>query len=128
MTMKINFFFFFLLLTGSMSVFGQDDLLMQLQKDQGPAPEKVLATFKGNKIINIQTNETVKKKNLDFRVNHLFGNIGNESGGGTHTLYGLDQSSDIRIGFHYGINDKLTIGLSRSKRNENLEGLLKCRL
>jgi hypothetical protein len=128
MIKRTLYFCFLVNLLNSFSAFAQDDLLMQLQKDQKPVPEKVLATFKGNKIINIQTNETVKKKNLDFRVNHLFGNIGNESGGGIHTLYGLDQSSDIRIGFHYGISDKLTAGMSRSKRNENLEGLLKYRL
>jgi hypothetical protein len=120
--------FSFLLLLIHIAAKAQDDLLMQLQKDQQPVPEKVLATFKGNKIINIQTNETVKKKNLDFRVNHLFGNIGKESGGGIHTLYGFDQSNDIRIGLHYGISDRLTAGLSRSKRNENLEGLLKYRV
>lgn len=106
----------------------QDDLMSQLQKEKQPVQEKVFATFKGNKIVNIQSNETVKKNNLDVRINHLFGNIGQESGGGIHTLYGLDQSNDIRIAFHYGISDRLTAGFSRCKRNENLEGLLKFRL
>src|SRR5207237_6676722 len=59
---------------------------------------------------------------------HQFGNIGTESGGGVHTLYGFDQSNDIRIALHYGITDRLTVGVSRSKRNENLEGLAKFRL
>ncbi len=126
--MKIISCFCFLTMFLNMPVLAQDDLLMQLQKDQAPVPEKVLATFKGNKIINIQTNETVKKKNLDFRVNHLFGNIGKESGGGIHTLYGFDQSNDIRIALQYGISDKFTAGISRCKRNENLEGLLKYRV
>ncbi len=112
----------------SISSVAQDDLLMLLQKSQDTVPEKVIATFKGSKIINMQTNETAKKRNLDFRVNHLFGNIGKESGGGVHTLYGFDQSNDIRIGLHYGITDRLTTGLSRSKRNENLEALIKYRL
>jgi hypothetical protein len=88
----------------------------------------VTATFKSSKIIDIQTNETNKKGNLDFRVSHLFGNTGKESGGGVHTLYGFDQSNDIRIGFHYGISDKLMVGFSRVKRAETLEGLIKFRL
>src|SRR3954471_18702439 len=104
-------------------LFAQDDLMKQLESQTSPAHEPVIATFKSFKIINIQTNETNKKRNLDFRVAHLFGNIGAESGGGVHDLYGLDQSNDIRIAFHYGVTDKLTVGVSRAKRNENLEGL-----
>ena len=111
----------------SMNLFAQDDLLMQL-RSQDSSSINVIATFKGNKIVNAQTNETLQKKNLDFRINHLFGNMGEESGGGVHTLYGLDQSNDIRIAFHYGITDRLTVGVSRCKRNENLEGLAKFRL
>jgi hypothetical protein len=113
----------------SIGLYAQDDLLSKLQEETGPLPrEVVLGTFKGDKIINVQTNETVKKNNLDVRINHLFGNIGKESGGGFHNLYGFDQSQDIRIAFHYGITDRLMAGWSRSKRNENFEGLLKFKL
>ena len=106
----------------------QDDLLKALQAESPVKQEKVIATFKGNKIINLETNETVKKGNLDFRISHLFGSIGTESGGGIHNLYGIDQSADIRLGFNYGITDKLMIGFSHVKRNENFEGLTKYRL
>ena len=110
-------------------IFAQDDLLSKLESETvNGHSEYVLATFKGDKIINVNTNETVKKQNLDVRINHLFGNIGKESGGGFHNLYGFDQSQDIRIGFHYGFSDKLMAGISRSKRNENFEGLIKFKL
>ena len=122
----INSLFFLLLSAGQL--IAQDDLLKQLQSETPQTEEKVIATFKGTKIVNIQSNETVKKGNLDVRVKHLFGNIGTESGGGIHTLYGFDQSNDIQIALHYGITDRLMAGFSRSKRNENLEGLLKFRL
>ncbi len=101
--------------------------MLELQKSTPPVSEKVIATFKGNNIVNMQTNETLEKKDLDFRVNHQFGNIGTESGGGVHTLYGFDQSNDIRIAFLYGIIDRITVGISRCKRNENLEGSAKVR-
>jgi hypothetical protein len=106
----------------------QDDLLKVLESQYAPRSEKVIATFKGDKVINVETNETVRKANLDFRVSHLFGNVGEESGGGIHNLYGIDQSSDIRIGFHYGLTDRLMLGVSRAKRLENLEGLVKYKL
>ncbi len=125
-TGKISFGVFVLLLY-SMNLFAQDDLLQQLQKEAKPLHEKVIATFKGSKIINMETNETLEKKSLDFRVNHQFGNIGEESGGGSHTLYGFDQSNDIRIALLYGVIDRVTVGVSRCKRNENLEALGKIR-
>ncbi len=118
----------FAMILMSANLFAQDDLLKQLQREDTSTVIKVIATFKGNKIVNAQTNETLQKKNLDFRVNHLFGNIGEESGGGVHTLFGFDQSNDIRIAFHYGITDRLTAGVSRCKRNENLEALAKFKL
>ncbi len=109
-------------------LFAQDDLLKMLQDEAIPKKEPVIAMFKTNKLINIHTNETVRKRNLDVRISHLFGNMGKESGGGIHNLYGIDQSADIRIGFHYGITDHLMVGVSRAKRNEDLEGLVKYKI
>jgi hypothetical protein len=105
----------------------QDDLLKLLETETPVTKEKVIATFKGDKVINVQTNETVRKKNLDVRISHLFGNVGVQSGGGIHNFYGIDQSADTRIGFHYGLTDRLMFGVSRAKRNENFEGLVKFR-
>ena len=108
------------------SAFAQDDLLKQLQSEAPPENEPVIATFKGFKIINIQTNETTPKGNLDFRIGHLFGNVGGDAG--YHDMYGLFTIQDVRIGFHYGITQALTVGIARYKRNEAMEGLLKLRL
>jgi hypothetical protein len=116
----------FVLLTTAL--FAQDDLLKELQSQAPAKREPVIATFKGFKIINIETNETTPKGNLDFRVGHLFGNIFPESGGGLHNFYGLDASADIRVAFHYGVTSKLTLGLSHIKRNETFEGLAKLKL
>ena len=102
--------------------------ITSLLNDEVPSRQKVAATFKTTRIINMQSNETVHKRTLDFRVAHRFGAVGDKSGGNAHNFYGFDNSTDIRIAFEYGISDALTIGLSRSKREENLEGLLKYRL
>ena len=112
----------------TLGLFAQDDLLKMLQEETKTKREPVLAMFKTNKLINVHTNETVKKRNLDVRISHLFGNVGKESGGGIHNLYGIDQSADIRIGFHYGITDHFMVGVARAKRNEDLEGLVKYRI
>lgn len=107
-------------------VFSQDDLGSIL--DTVVPREKIAATFKSTRIINLQTNETVHRRTLDFRVAHRFGAVGAGSGGSIHNLYGLDNSSDIRIAFEYGITDELMVGVSRTKHNEDYEGLVKYRL
>lgn len=117
-----------IVLITSNQLFAQDDLLKMLQDESKPKREPVIGMFKTNKLINIHTNETVRKGNLDVRISHLFGNIGKESGGGVHNLFGIDQSADIRIGFHYGITDHLMVGVARAKRNEDLEGQVKYRI
>jgi hypothetical protein len=98
-------------------VFAQDDLLSLVgDSNARPANEKVYATFKTTKIVNLQSTESVKKGELDFRVTHRFGDMAVK--GGEHTLFGFDQASDIRLSFDYGISDKLAIGIGRSKFRE----------
>jgi hypothetical protein len=109
------------------AVFAQDDLLNLVDSAAPKTHDKVIATFKTSKVINAQSTETVKKGTMDFRVTHRFGNIGTASGGGGHTLYGLDNSTDIRISFDFGITDNLTLGVARSKMNELVDGLVKYR-
>ncbi|MES2826644.1 MAG: DUF5777 family beta-barrel protein [Bacteroidota bacterium] len=76
--------------------------------------EKVMATFKSTKLINLHTNETIHKNELDFKVDHRFGDIAGDNGG-VRQFFGLDNSTDIRIGFDYGVTDRLTAGLARAK-------------
>ena len=114
-------------LTSAVSfAFGQD-LLNMLDSLQPVASNKVFATFKTTKIINAQTIETVKKKCLDFHIYHRFGNMGQESGGGVHTLSGWDNIADVRLAFDYGLTDNITIGFARSKINELLDFTFKWR-
>lgn len=110
--------------------FGQEDLEKELTGQEGP-PEKVSATFKSTKLINGHTNETLYKNELDFKVDHRFGDIAG-SNGGVRQFFGLDNSTDVRIGFDYGLTDDLTIGLARAKGatavQQLYEGSVKYRL
>lgn len=93
--------------------------------------ETVIATFKTTRVINGHSIETVKRRTLDTRVTHRFDDIFGNAGG-IHTLYGLDNVTDIRIAFEYGINDQFTVGAGRSKGGaavrELIDGYLKYRL
>jgi len=117
----------------SISSYAQDDLMDMLEEETSAEnkPGKVLATFKGTKLINAQTIQTTKKRTLEFNIAHRFGDMDlfdkSGLGVGKHTVYGLDNASNIKFSFDYGITDKLSVGWGRSKMNEHLDGHLKFR-
>jgi hypothetical protein len=123
--------FLLALVLGTLQGFGQQDLEKELTNSAKPVHEKVSATFKATKLINGHTNETIYKNELDFKVDHRFGDIAG-SNGGLRQFFGLDNSTDIRIGFDYGLSDRLTVGLARAKGaglvQQLYEGSLKYRL
>ena len=94
----------------------QEEDLSKLFEDVGGAKtgKQVFATFKTTKIVNGQSNETMKKHQLNFSIAHRFGDASGEYGG-VKTFFGTDNASDIRIGFDYGVTDRFNVGISRSK-------------
>jgi hypothetical protein len=46
---------------------------------------------------------------------------------GKHTLYGIENASNIRFSFDYGLTEKLSFGLGRSKMNEHIDAHVKYR-
>ena len=117
----------------SFSSFAQEDLLgLVKEESKNEPPKKVYATFKTTKIVSAQTIETVKKRNIDYRITHRFGNIYNSASSNAlneaaHGAFGLDNSTDIRMSFDYGITDELTVGIGRSKYREMNDALVKWR-
>lgn len=76
--------------------------------------------FKDTKIINSVSIETLEKRKLDFRVGHRFGDLAGDAGG-WQTFYGLENASDVMIGFDYGLTDKWMIGINRTKGSDELK-------
>lgn len=92
----------------------------QESKEQGVI---VSQTFDDTRIVNGHSVETNEKGQMKFIIGHRFGQID----GGIDELYGLDQAT-MRLGFDYGINDWLTIGVGRSSFQKTLDGFIKGRL
>jgi hypothetical protein len=118
------------ILTCSLNDFAQDDLLSLVDEKQ--PSKKVYATFKTYKLGNGQSVETVKKKNLDYRIAHRFGNLYNSAvndalNTAAHSAFGFDAASDIRNSLDYGILDNLTVGIGRSRFHEMVDGSVKWR-
>jgi len=101
--------------TISLPATAQIDLESALAGDSTDlASGEVEATFKTTRIINSQSPETIHKHELDFKVDHRFGDIAGPNGG-ARNFFGLDNSTDIKIGFEYGVTDDLNVGIARAK-------------
>ncbi|MBL0310194.1 MAG: hypothetical protein IPP77_11105 [Bacteroidetes bacterium] len=105
----LTFLYFF-----SLHVFAQMDLLDSLETAEKPQRQYVSYTFKTTRIITGHSIETTKKKTIDFRVSHRFGDIATKNRN-YHTLFGFDEASDIGIVVDYGVTENLTLGIGRMK-------------
>ena len=104
-----------LLMAGAAHAQNADSLLKTLTT--ADKRETVAATFKSTHVVLSHSSETEKKHDLDLRIRHHFGDIGGKFGS-AHTLYGLDVASDLFIGLDYGVSDRFTVGVGRSKQDE----------
>jgi len=101
----------------------QDDLLDELNKIQKPVISYASATFKSSRIVSGHSIETVAPKHLDFRISHRFGALNS----GYQELFGLDQSQ-IRLGFEFGLTNRLTVGVGRNSYQKTYDYYAKYKL
>jgi hypothetical protein len=85
--------------------------------------EYAYATFKSSRIINSQSIEMPADGNLLFIISHHFGALNS----GAYNLFGLDQST-IRLGFEYGIGERLALGVGRSSYQKTFDGFIKYKI
>lgn len=87
--------------------------------------------FNGTRILNAQSDQTLRKNILDFRITHKFGDLAGKNGG-VESFFGVDDAADIRLAFEYGLTNRLMIGLGRSKGTKHvksiIDGMIKFRL
>lgn len=93
--------------------------LVEIIAQEGP----VYGTFGDRKIINTHSIEMLPERKLDFRIGHRFGDLAGAAGGWS-TFYGLENASDVMIGFEYGIKDNLMAGINRTKGSGPLKQLI----
>lgn len=96
----------------------QDDLLNELTKES--VANETIATFKGSRVINLQSVETRPKGTLEFIFSHRFGRINQ----GAYTLWGLDDAY-VRLGLEYGITDRLGVGLGRNSIDKSFDAFMR---
>jgi hypothetical protein len=99
----------------------EEDLLSLLGEDE--TTDYATATFKTTRVINMHSVENVARGVMDFRISHRFGFLNT----GAYEFFGLDGAT-LRLGFEYGVSDRLMLGLGRSSNNKAFDGLVKFKL
>jgi hypothetical protein len=109
----------------SLSIYGQDDLLDLLDK---AAPEETVdyttATFKGTRIVNMQSCEIPAPGVLQFMFMHRFGAFSDDF---FYNFLGLDQAV-VRLSLDYSFNQWLNVGIGRSSQSKTWDGFTKIKL
>lgn len=72
--------------------------------------------FRGTRIINGHSVETLWEGELEFLISHRFGRLN----GGAYELFGLDQST-IRLGLDYGVKSWIMAGIGRSSLGKHYD-------
>ena len=110
-----KFIAFLVFTTSSLVISAQEDTTLYAEpifKEE--ESNEVEDTYLSTRIVNGHSIETLKKGTLEFRIEHRFGDAAGELGG-INTLYGLDNATDIRFAFEYGLTNNLMIGAGRSR-------------
>jgi hypothetical protein len=97
----------------------EDESMLNLLSEEEEI-EYATASFKTNRVINLHSLESTAYGVMDFKIGHRFGTIN----GGAYDLFGLDNAT-MRLGFDYGINDKLTVGIGRSNFEKTYDAMIK---
>lgn len=104
----------------------QDSSLLKILNDSmasNPSSSYVTGTFKGERIVNMQTVEGPGAGALTFMIQHRFGQLNS----GAYNFFGLDNAN-IRLGLGYGITDRLAVGISRNSLDKVFDAYLKYKL
>lgn len=92
-------------------------LMAQMQRQRAVKDGPVEDIFRIGSLTGMSTVTTLEARNLNSLIMHNFGLVSS----GIEEFYGLDQNAAVRLGFDYGITDKLTIGIGRTSVEDNVD-------
>jgi hypothetical protein len=90
-------------------------------KKKGAEEEPALKVFYGQRLINANTVEVLRKGVMEFRVIHNFYDIAGDVGG-IKNFFGLDNAADVKISFQIGLGNRLNIVAARTRGDDGSAG------
>lgn len=122
--MKTCIFYTLLFLLATHITIAQDlEDLLDAQLENQEEELFAEASFKSTRLISGHSVKNPSKGDLIFLISHRFGRINQ----GISEFFGLDIST-IRLGFEYGINDRLAVGIGRSSFNKVVDTYFKYKI
>lgn len=109
--------------------FGQDTSdISKLLEDELKTEDKnktdyITATFKTTRLVTGHSVENTAKGVMDLKISHRFGAIN----GGAYEFFGLDDAR-MRLGFDFGINNILMVGIGRSTIDKTFDAFFKLKI
>lgn len=116
--------FLFLALLGPFFLWGQEDLLSELEEESSPKTTYAFATWKGTKVVNLQTNELPAKGVLQYTILHRFGAFNEDF---FYNFLGLDNAQ-VRLTLDYSPTSWLNLGLGHTGFRKTYDAFVKYRL
>lgn len=116
-----------LLLAGlffSFPLLSQEDLLAELEEETKPETEYAFATFKGTKVVNLQTNELPSQGVLQYTILHRFGAFNDDF---FYNFLGLDNAQ-VRLTLDYSPSNWLNLGVGHTGFLKTYDAFAKYRI
>lgn len=107
-----------------LALWAQEDLLSELESEHSETTQYAFATWKGTKVVNLQTNELPGKGTLQYTILHRFGAFNNDF---FHNFMGLDNAQ-VRLTLDYSPLPWLNLGLGHTGFRKTYDGFAKYRL
>jgi len=110
----------------TLQLFAQNDSVVDIsneinKKKNWSVDESALKIFYGQRLINANTVEVLRKGVMEFRVIHNFGDIAGDNGG-IKRFFGLDNAADVKIAFQIGLGNRLNILAARTRGDQGSVG------
>lgn len=99
------------------------ELFDLIDNEEETTSEFTVNTFFSTRIINGQSVENPYPGDLIFVISHHFGRLNQ----GVYDFFGLDQAT-IRLGFEYGVNERLALAVGRNSYEKTYDAFLKYKL
>jgi len=115
-----SFLILALLILSIRVAYSQDSLENLLDSQLEKQTDYTSATFKSTRILNGHSIERMKEGQLDFRIEHRFGQLNS----GAYNLWGLDQAN-MHLSLEYGITNWLMVGVGRGTYHKAYDGFAK---
>lgn len=104
--------------------YGQDDLLSELEDDSSEETTYTFATWKGTKVVNLQTNEIPAAGVLQYTILHRFGSFSEDF---FYNFLGLNNAQ-VRLTLDYSPTSWLNLGLGHTGFRKTYDAFAKYRL